>query len=54
MKYLAIAGGWVLILVGTAIGAIVLESLVHRYRKQREVTLLRRMGLGMRDDAPRR
>lgn len=54
MKYLAIAGGWALILFGTAMGAIILESLVHRRRKQREVMLHKRMGLGVGDDTPLR
>jgi len=51
MKFLAIAGGWMLILLGTAMGAIVIEALVHRRRVKREEMLQRRMGLGARDDA---
>ena len=54
MKYFAIAGGWALILFGTAMGAIILESLVHRRRRQREATLHKRMGLGVRDDTSSR
>jgi len=54
MKYFAVAGGVALILFGTAMGASILESLVHRRRKQREAMLHRRMGLGVRDDTPSR
>lgn len=49
MKLAAIAAGWVLILFGTAIGAILVENLVHRRKMEREATLHRRMGLGLRD-----
>ena len=54
MKFLAIAGGWALVLFGTAMGAIVIEGLVHRHRMRREAMLHRRMGLGIRGNgAPR-
>jgi hypothetical protein len=46
MKLLAVIAGWVLILFGTAMGAIVLEGLLHRRRVRREASLHQRMGLG--------
>ncbi len=55
MKLAAIAAGWVMILFGTAIGAVLIENFVHRRKMERESTLHRRMGLGLRNnDASRR
>lgn len=54
MSIAMIAVGWVLILFGTAIGAILIENLVHRRKMEREAMLHRRMGLGLRDSDTQR
>ena len=46
MKVIAIVLGWLLVIFGAAVGAVVVESLMYRRRVRREAKLHRRLGVG--------
>ena len=50
MKLIALLAGWTLVILGTAAGAVVVESLLYRRRVRREATLHSRLGVGAAAD----
>ena len=54
MKLFALLMGWVLVIFGAAVGAVVVESLLYRRRARREAELHSRLGVGARGAANRR